>query len=351
MPVLVAPDSPSSAPTVNFLISPLYDMFISLTTLAHPGERHESWVAEVKRDLSPQMREEADYFYTLFETRLVELAVDYPDHHDVEGFFRYLESMAPEDFIFYATGRVMSPGEIAGISTHPLRLLAALLKLYGGEHRIHDEGWRQALQILSTEADSTRTRLLRLLRTYWQNVYRHQLPRLKPRWEESVRERTQSLGPDRLTAVQERFLANRALPHEFPEGYPLEKVMLVPSLFLKVSSMIMYGYGQMIVIYDALTSDEHRNAMAHVQRRIVAVARALEDPTRMTILRAIAKDKEYYGSRLAAKCGITPSSISRHMRVLRDAGLINEINQDNRVMYELRTDTIEKFCEDLHEYL
>jgi len=351
MPLLVAPDAPSSAPAVNFLISPLYDMFISLSTMSHPGERHEQWAAEVKRDLSPGMREEADYFYGMFENRLVELAVDYPDHYDVEGFFRYLETMTPEDFIFYATGRVMAPSEIASMASHPLRLLAALLKLYGGEHRIHDQGWRQALQILATEADATRTRLVRLLRTYWQNVYRDQVTRLKPRWEESARERTQSLGPDRLSAVQERFLANRGMPREFPEGYPLEKVLLVPSLFLNMSSMILYGYGQMVIIYDALTSDEHRNAMAHVQRRIVAVAKAMEDPTRMTILRAIAKDKEYYGSRLAAKCGITPSSISRHMRVLRDAGLIKEINQDNRVMYELRRDTIEKLCEDLQEYL
>lgn len=351
MPLLVAPDSTSSAPTVNFLISPLYELFISLGTMSHPAERHEGWASEIKRDLSPQMREEADYFYSLFENRLVELVVDFPDHSDIEGFFRYLEGMAPEDFVFYATGRVMSPGDIATMSTHPLRLLAALLKLYGGEHRIHDQGWRQALQLLATEADATRTRLLRLLRTYWQQVYRHQVARLKGNWEESVRERTMSLGPDRLSAVQERFLANRTLPREFPEGYPLEKVLMVPSLFINMSSMILYGYGQMIIIYDALTSDEHRNAMAHVQRRIVAVARALEDPTRMTILRAIAKDKEYYGSRLAAKCGITPSSISRHMRVLRDAGLIKEINQDNRVMYELRQEAIESFCEDLHQYL
>lgn len=351
MPLLVAPDAPSSDPTVNFLVSPLYDMLISLSTMSHPGERHDQWASEIKRDLSPQMREEADYIYTLFENRLVELAVDYPDHQDVEGFFRYLEGMSAEDFIFYATGRVMAPSDIANMSSHPLRLLAALLKQYGGEHRIHDQGWRQALQLLATEPDTVRTRLLRLMRTYWQQSYRHQIARLKPVWEESVRERTQSIGPDRLTAVQERFLANRTLPREFPEGYPLEKVMLVPSLFLSMSSMIMYGYGQMVIIYDALTTDEHRNAMAHVQRRIVAVARALEDPTRMTILRAIAKDKEYYGSRLAAKCGITPSSISRHMRVLRDAGLVTEINQDNRVMYELKRDALEKFCEDLHEYM
>jgi DNA-binding transcriptional ArsR family regulator len=351
MPVLISPDAPSSVPTVNFFISPLYDMFISLGTMSHPGERHEQWAAEVRRDLSPQMREEADYFYSLFENRLVELAVDYPDHYDAEGFFRYLETMAPEDFIFYATGRVMSPTEIATMASHPLRLLAALLKSYGGEHRIADQGWRQALQVLSTEADTMRTRLLRLLRTYWQNVYRHQIAKLKPVWEESVRERTLSFGPDRLAAVQERFLINRSLPREYPEGYPLERILLVPSVFLNMSSMILYGYGQMVIIYDAMTSDEHRNAMAHIQRRIVSVARALEDPTRMTILRAIAKDKEYYGSRLAAKCGITPSSISRHMRVLRDAGLIKEINQDNRIMYELRRDTLEQFCEDLHEYL
>jgi DNA-binding transcriptional ArsR family regulator len=351
MPLLVASDAPASAPTVNFLVSPIYELFISLSTMSHPGERHEGWAAEVKRDLSPQMREEADFFNTLFEYRLVELAVDFPDHNDVEGFFRYLETMAAEDFVFYATGRVMSPKEIAALSAHPLRLLAALQKLYGGEHRIHDEGWRQALQALAVEPDALRTRLLRLLRTYWQNIFRHRVNALKGRWDESVRERTQTLGPDRMTAVQERFLANRTLPREFPEGYPLERVWLVPSLFLSMSSMIMYGYGQMVIIYDALTSDEHRNAMAHVQRRIVAVARALEDPTRMTILRAIAKDKEYYGSRLAAKCGITPSSISRHMKVLRDAGLINEVTQDNRVMYELKRDAIERFSEDLNEYL
>jgi hypothetical protein len=34
----------------------------------------------------------------------------------------------------------MAPSEIAGMASHPLRLLAALLKLYGGEHRIHDQG-------------------------------------------------------------------------------------------------------------------------------------------------------------------------------------------------------------------
>ena len=83
-------------------------------------------MAEVKRDLSPQMREEADYFYSMFENRLVELAVDYPDHFDVEGFFRYVEMMAAEDFIFYASGREMSPSAIANMMTHPLRLLAGV---------------------------------------------------------------------------------------------------------------------------------------------------------------------------------------------------------------------------------
>lgn len=359
MPVLIAPDPSTSSTNVQFDISPIYDLFTSLGAMSHPGERDEAWANKVKRDLSPQMREEADYFFSMFENRLVELAIDYPDHFDVEGFFRYLETMPAEDFIFYASGREMMASAIANMMSHPLRLLAALLKSHGGEHRIHDPGQRQALQTLATEPDMLRTRLVRLLRTYWQNVYRGEIERLRPSWEESVRDWTQSLGRDRMSAVEERFFNNRALPAEFPEGYPLEKVVLVPSLFLKAPSIILYGYGKMVIIYDARTSDAHRNAMNHVKDRIVRVARAIEDPTRMTILRAIAKDKEYYGSRLAKVCGITPSSISRHMRVLKDAGLVREIemskelgqDRDNRVMYELRRDTIEKFCEDLHEYL
>ncbi|MFL5731865.1 MAG: ArsR/SmtB family transcription factor [Chloroflexia bacterium] len=359
MPVLIAPDPSTTSTNVYFEVSPIYDLFISLGTMTHPGERDEPWAAKVKRDLSPQMREEADYFYSMFENRLVELAVDYPDHFDMEGFFRYVEMMAPEDFIFYASGREMSPSAIAAMMSHPLRLLAGLLKAHGGEHRIQDPGWRQALQTLASEPDALRTRLMRLLRTYWQNVFRGEIERLKAGWDESVREWTQALGRDRMSGVEERFFNNRALPAEFPEGYPLEKVVLVPSLFLKTPSIILYGYGKMVVIYDARTTDAHRNAMNHVRDRIVRVARALEDPTRMTILRAISKDKEYYGSRLAKTCGITPSSVSRHMRVLKDAGLVKEIemvrelaqDRDNRVMYELRRDTLEKFCEDLTEFL
>jgi DNA-binding transcriptional ArsR family regulator len=325
--------------------------------MSHPGERDEPWSGRVKRDLSPQMREEADFFHSLFENRLVELAVDYPDHMDLEGFFRYLEQMAPEDFIFYASGREMMASAIAQMMSHPLRLLAALLKAQGGEHRIHDPGWRQALQLLATEPDMLRTRLVRLLRTYWQNVFRGEVERLRPQWEAANRDITQSMGRDRMSAVEERFFNNRALPAEFPEGYPLEKVVLVPSLFLKAPSIILYGYGKMVIIYDARTSDAHRNAMIHVRDRIKRVAAALEDPTRLTILRDISRDKEYYGSRLAKICNITPSSVSRHMKVLRDAGLVREIemsremtgDRDNRVMYELRRDTIEKFSEDLAE--
>ena len=359
MPVLIAPDPSTSSTNVTFDISPIYDLFISLGTMSHPGERDEAWSNKVKRDLSPQMREEADFFFSLFENRLVELAVDYPDHFDAEGFFRYLEMMPAEDFIFYASGREMMASAIAQMMGHPLRLLAALLKAQGGEHRIHDPGWRQALQALATEPDSLRTRLVRLLRTYWQNVYRGEVERLQTQWEESVREWTQGLGRDRMSGIEERFFNNRALPSEFPEGYPLEKVVLVPSLFLKAPSIILYGYGKMVVIYDARTSDSHRNAMNHLRDRLTRVAKALEDPTRMTILRAIAKDKEFYGSRLAKVCNITPSSVSRHMGVLKNAGLVKEIEmsrelggeRDNRVMYELRRDTIEKFCDDLHEYL
>jgi len=49
MPVLTAPDPSTSATNVQFEISPIYDLFISLGTMTHPAERDESKQISLQR--------------------------------------------------------------------------------------------------------------------------------------------------------------------------------------------------------------------------------------------------------------------------------------------------------------
>ena len=70
-----------------------------------------------------------------------------------------------------------------------------------------------------------------------------------------------------------------------------------------------------------------------------AVFRALADPTRRQILQDLCKGELAAGD-IASRFPISGPSISRHLAVLKAAGLITERRQANRVIYSLVPDRL-----------
>jgi DNA-binding transcriptional ArsR family regulator len=64
------------------------------------------------------------------------------------------------------------------------------------------------------------------------------------------------------------------------------------------------------------------------------VFRALADPTRRQILQDL-RDGELSAGEIAGRFTITAPSISRHLTVLKSAGLVNERRDANRIFYSL----------------
>jgi DNA-binding transcriptional ArsR family regulator len=58
------------------------------------------------------------------------------------------------------------------------------------------------------------------------------------------------------------------------------------------------------------------------RRRVEKVSKALADATRLSILEAICVRKEMTCSDIVSLQGITPATVSHHLRILADAGLI-----------------------------
>ena len=56
--------------------------------------------------------------------------------------------------------------------------------------------------------------------------------------------------------------------------------------------------------------------------RIEKISKALADATRLMIFEAISTKKEMVCSELVALRGVTPATISHHLKILADAGLI-----------------------------
>src|SRR5215472_4600222 len=69
------------------------------------------------------------------------------------------------------------------------------------------------------------------------------------------------------------------------------------------------------------------------------VFRALADPTRRQIL-ADLRDGELAAGEIAARFSISGPSISRHLSVLRAAGLVTERREANRILYSLVPDRL-----------
>jgi DNA-binding transcriptional ArsR family regulator len=67
----------------------------------------------------------------------------------------------------------------------------------------------------------------------------------------------------------------------------------------------------------------------------VAVFKALADHTRRQILQDL-KDGELSAGQIAARFPISAPSISRHLLVLKNAGLVSERREGNRILYQLQ---------------
>ena len=80
-----------------------------------------------------------------------------------------------------------------------------------------------------------------------------------------------------------------------------------------------------------------------------AVLRALAEPQRRRIL-ILVRDHELPAGEIADHFDITPQAVSQHLRVLKDAGLLDERREGTRRLYVIRPEAIEPlraFLDDL----
>jgi DNA-binding transcriptional ArsR family regulator len=82
---------------------------------------------------------------------------------------------------------------------------------------------------------------------------------------------------------------------------------------------------------------------------VEAVLRALADESRRTVLEALA-NREATAGELAALLPIARPGVSRHLRVLREAGLVEVRQQAQRRIYSLRPQALAEVDEWLGRY-
>jgi DNA-binding transcriptional ArsR family regulator len=80
------------------------------------------------------------------------------------------------------------------------------------------------------------------------------------------------------------------------------------------------------------------------------VFQAIADPTRRQILSLLASREEPTATEIAAPFGVTQSAISQHLRVLRDANLVEVRREGREWRYRLNADPLYDVANWLREY-
>ena len=78
-----------------------------------------------------------------------------------------------------------------------------------------------------------------------------------------------------------------------------------------------------------------------------ATLRALGDPTRREILRALRQNGDMPAGEIAALFPITAASISHHLNVLKEAGLVQSERQGRSIVYTIDTTVFHDALEQL----
>jgi DNA-binding transcriptional ArsR family regulator len=74
----------------------------------------------------------------------------------------------------------------------------------------------------------------------------------------------------------------------------------------------------------------------------VRLLSALADPTRLAIVRQLAQDAETCACDFTACCDVGQPTVSHHLRVLREAGVVTSERRGQWIFYRLAPDTAER---------
>ena len=93
--------------------------------------------------------------------------------------------------------------------------------------------------------------------------------------------------------------------------------------------------------------DVHRYAVDDMTRSARPIADpdirllgALADPTRLAIVRQLATETETCACDFTACCDVGQPTVSHHLRVLREAGVLNSLKEGKEVYFWLNRETL-----------
>jgi DNA-binding transcriptional ArsR family regulator len=349
MPLHNAPEYDSIAALMRFRSSAVFEMLVGLQESANSWQM-KSFTDEVRLALGNDFVDDLAAFYRDFHTccAFAELAADFEDHDDLNGFFEYVEKMPEREFTFYTLGRYFPVEELPEKITE--EKVTGLFESHGESELLFQTypklDW-------ANDVPGLKRNLVKYWRTYWEGFFSKKIPELRDMWVHSIKEKRAFLENNGGTELLKHLSGYDELPEPLPADQPFTAVEIIPLFHTSHQKIMYYGYGKVNLLYDCKRTEEHESEIENSRDRSLEVMRALSDENRLKILKLIAKKERFLnGKGIAKELDLSPSVVSRHLSQLKDSGLIEEYSPDKRnITYSFNLERLKSLGHDIEAYL
>lgn len=346
---------PPSGPLghAGFAYSPALEATLSLRTVLDP-KRYPMYLpwARRTRDLSPELRQEIEALGFVYRDVLpgifeVGLSGDFPSFEDeLHG----IATCDHDQVVFELTcsfdGWACGDPAAGSAVVHDPEFQRQVL---ANAHAVSPTAV-QVLEEAFTDAAPVRERIAAMLERYWKEAFHEEWGRIRPRLEAEVGDMARTLMSAGMDGFMEHFLPEARWDRE------LGAVQVDRPYERHVDVAERGGLAFVPVVYDfkvTVEADAPWNLSVFLPLRsmrqpevpqasdleVATGLRALADETRLQILRLLG-DAPRSTKELATLLSLSESAVSRHLKTLASAEVVDSERDGYYVLYQLKPDRI-----------
>lgn len=330
---------------VHFITSPVFEMLAAMFRVAVPeriqmngsgdyrGKPIElkQWVERKRAVLSEDVKKELDVFFdyeSYLGMTLVRFAWDEKVYRDVSQFIERLKQTPASRLFDY----FLHTGYGSGEYVHSVNL--EVIKQHIDQSNLPEqEKWK--LLYLCVHQEETKKRLIQLLEVFYQLI-RDDLSTFLEKQQETLNEVKRFAE----TQGKEQFLQFVSRKYQMPVDQ-MNELVLAPSVFYddwslttSTESFCLFLFGLRQLPYD-------KSGNAVEKDKIDQAFKVLADEKRLSMIRLL-NQRPFYGYELGKRLHLSNSTVSHHLSLLANCGLVQSVRRENRVYYEVRQEQIRK---------
>ena len=339
--------------SVAFAYSPVVEAVLSLHVLVEPKHHplQHAWVRRM-RTLDPSLRAEIRAFTFAYANSFPDFVSPRPDR-DYLSFEAELEALHDLDPTLLAFEFLRPIWDHEGKWPRDESLLTRADVRDEALRRAewHGEGGRELARLIFDDPPELARRFRKLLRRYWEAAFAEEWLRLEHRLAYAVEEAGRTIAEHgvfallarmrpRLLVEPERRLAWIKLAHEHDvEISPAQPLLLTPSYFVWPHVRVNCDPPFPVGLIYAPTSVAEEAGPRLPSEELLRVLRAAAHDIRLRALGLIA-ERPRSTQELAPLLGLSEAAVSKHLRILAEAGVLSARRDGYYVLYSLERDRL-----------